>query len=77
MGRMCDLAIEMEEAAVSMIEMGASSPSDVLAGVRTAVPFCDDKYVLNYVYHIMGPDEAFQLDSGPQSSEQHDDAKRG
>tara|TARA_R110001583_G_scaffold48230_1_gene150905 strand:- start:33648 stop:33845 length:198 start_codon:yes stop_codon:yes gene_type:complete len=59
MGRMCDLAIEMEEAAVSMIEMGASSPSDVLAGVRTAVPFCDDKYVLNYVYHIMGPDEAF------------------
>ena len=49
MGRMCDL----------VIEMGASSPSDVLAGVRTAVPFCDDKYVLNYVYHIMGPDEAF------------------
>ena len=77
MSKMKSWMMDMEEAVVDCIENGASSMSDVLAGVRTAVPICDDKFVMEYVKTIMAPDEADQLDSQPQSSEQHDDAKRG
>ena len=58
MSKMKSWMMDMEEAVVDCIENGASSMSDVLAGVRTAVPICDDKFVMEYVKTIMGPDEA-------------------
>ena len=58
MSKMKSWMMDMEEAVVDCIENGASSMSDVLAGVRTAVLICDDKFVMEYVKTIMGPDEA-------------------
>ena len=53
MSKMKSWMMDMEEAVVDCIENGASSMSDVLAGVRTAVPICDDKFVMEYVKTII------------------------
>ncbi len=55
MGRMKDWMMDMEDCAITAIEMGASSTSSVVAHCRTHMGLVDEKYIERYIEEVMGP----------------------
>ena len=54
MGRMSDLAIELEENMGHAIEAGATSLSDVIAYLKTNMSYVDERFVREKYNEVMG-----------------------
>jgi hypothetical protein len=54
MGRMSDLAIEMEENMGHAIEAGATSLPDMIAYLKTNMSYVDERFVKQKYNEVMG-----------------------
>ena len=55
MGKVKDWMIDMEDAVIDALENGAKTEEAVLAGVKTAIPVVDEKFVRETYREFSGP----------------------